>query len=231
MEPTHRGFLAIAFLAISGAHAAGARGMDISEDLLSSGHGRRDSGQPRLTLAFVDTANLPPDMLAAVQAETVALVAAMGVDGRVRTLPPGSDLDPSAVTIIVMDGQAPTRSMEGVMGAVQRQGALPALWIYSANVAAGSRLGWRARDRWSGHDQETFARAMARVAVHEIVHLVCPWRRHDREGLMAAILDRGTLTGSRLPFTRELRRDFVLGVDAMAGNAFSVARGGAQPRH
>jgi hypothetical protein len=231
MEPTHRGLLAIAFLAITGASAAGAHGLDVFADVQWSGQAERDSARPRLTLAFVDCANLPPAMLAAVQAETVALVAAMGVHGEVRTLAPGSDLDPSAVTLIVMDGDASGRRMEGVMGAVQRQGVLPALWIYSANVAAGSRLGWRGRDGWSARDQDEFARAMARVAVHEVVHLVCPWRQHDRQGLMAAILDRRTLTGSRLPFTRELRRDFILGVDAPAGDAFSLARGGAEPRH
>jgi hypothetical protein len=231
MEPTRRGFLAVAFLAVTGAAAPEVPCMDISEDLLSSGAARRGSGRPRLTLTFVDCANLPPAMLAAVQEETVSLVAAMGVDGDVRTLPPGSDLDPASVTLIVMDGESPTRRMEGVMGAVQRQGVLPALWIYSANVAAGSRLGWRARDRWSADDKDAFVRAMARVAVHEVVHLVCPWREHDREGLMAAVMDRRALVGSRLPFTRELRRDFVLGVDALAGDAFSVARGGPAPRH
>jgi hypothetical protein len=231
MEPVHRGFLAIAFLAIAGASAVGAHGMDVSAGVQWPDRAERDSARPRLTLAFVDYARLPPAMLAAVQAETVALVAAMGVQGDVRTLAPGTDLDPSAVTLILMDGEAPARAMEGVMGAVQRQGVLPALWIYSANVAVGSRLGWRARDSWSARDQDAFARAMARVAVHEVVHLVCRWRQHDREGLMAAVLDHRTLTGSRLPFTRELRRDFMLGVDALAGHAFSLARGGAEPRH
>ena len=231
MEPTRRGVLAAVFLAVAGASAPDARCMDISEDLLSYGTARSGSGRPRLTLAFVDCATLPPAMLAAVQKETVGLVASMGVDADVRTLAPGADLDTAAVTLILMDGQSPTRAMDGVMGAVQRQGVLPALWIYSANVAVGSRLGWRARGRWSAEDRDSFARAMARVAVHEVVHLVCPWREHDREGLMAAVMDRRTLIGSREPFTRELRRDFVLGVDRLAGDAFSVARGGPAPRH
>ena len=108
MEPTRRGFLVVAFLAVTGASAAGARGMDVTEDLLSSGAARRGSGRPRLTLAFVDCAKLPAALLQAVQEETVALVAAMGVDAHVRTLPPGSDLDPAAVTLIVMDGESIT---------------------------------------------------------------------------------------------------------------------------
>jgi hypothetical protein len=227
MEPIHRGVLAVAFLAITGA-AADARAVEVSEDTASPG---RRLVRPRLTLAFVDCAGLSPSLLSAVQEETVALVAAMGVDASVRTLAPGSDLDPAALTLIVMDGEPPTRAMEGVMGAVQRQGAIPALWIYSSSVAAASRLAWRVHESWPEDDRDAFARAMARVAVHEIIHLVCPWRGHDRQGLMAATMSRGTLTGTRLPFSRELRRDFMLGVDARVGDAFSLARGGLAPVH
>jgi hypothetical protein len=231
MQTSHPSVLAVAFLAIAGASVPGARGADTSDDRHSSGSAEPASGRPRLTLAFVDCAGLPDGLLSAVQAETAALVAAMGVDADTRTLPPGSDLDPEAVTLIVLDAATSPHLPRGVMGAVQRQGAIPALWIYSANVAAGSRLGWNVRARWTAFDRAAFATAMARVAVHEVVHLVCPWREHDRHGLMAGVLDQGTLTGSRLPFSRELRRDFTLGVDALAGDAFSVARGVPAPRH
>jgi hypothetical protein len=225
MGPTGRGVLAVAFLVLGAASVRPAHGMDAS-DLRSFDRQPAPPGRPRLTLAFVDYAVLPARMLDAFQAETVALVASMGVDVDVRTLRPGSDLDVRAITLIVMDGEAPSPRMRGVMGAVQRQGALPALWIYSASVAAGSRLGWKRRDRWSPGDRETFARAMARVAVHEVVHLVCPWRVHDRQGLMAGVMDTSTLTSSRLPFTSELRRDFGLGVDALSGAAYPLARAG-----
>lgn len=224
MGPTPRGVLAVAFLTVAGASVPAAHGLDAA-DLPSFDPQGHSSGRP-LTLAFVDYAVLPTETLEALQSETVALVAAMGVDVDVRTLRPGSDLDVRAITLIVMDGEAPSRQMRGVMGAVQRQGALPALWIYSANVAAGTRLGWKGRDRWSASDRDAFVRAMARVAVHEVVHLVCPWRDHDREGLMASVMDRSTLTSARLPFTSELRRDFGLGVDALRGAAYPLAQAG-----
>jgi hypothetical protein len=151
----------------------------------------------------------------------------MGVEAEIRTLAPGADLDPDAITLILMNAAAPTHLNPGVMGAVQRQSAIPALWVFSANVASGSRLAWTTRARWSPRERDTFATAMARVAVHEVVHLVCPWRGHEPHGLMADVLDAATLTGTRLPFTRELRRDFTLGVDALAGGVFPVARGGS----
>lgn len=229
MGRTPRGVLAVAFLTVAGGSVPATQGMDAS-DLRSFGPGGLSSGPPRLTLAFVDYAVLPPEAFHALQAETVALVAAMGVDVDVRTLQPGSDLDVRAITLIVMDGEAPSRRMRGVMGAVQRQGALPALWIYSANVAAGARLGWKTRDRWSASDRDAFTRAMARVALHEVVHLLCPWRAHDRQGLMASVMDRTTLTSSRVPFTTELRRDFGLGVDALRGAAYPMAQAGQSRR-
>jgi hypothetical protein len=222
--------LALAVVCLAVAAVPAARGMDLSDQLQQFAFLDRGNDRPRLRLAFVDCAALPADMLAAVQAETTALVGAMGVSAEIRTLPEGSDLDPDAVTLIVVDVPAPRNLTRDVMGAVQRQGVIPALWIYPANVAGGTGLGWRGRSRWSAGDRHAFATAMARVAVHEIVHLVCPWREHDETGLMAGVLGRETLTGPRLPFTRELRRDFTLGVDALAGASFPLARSGAEPR-
>jgi hypothetical protein len=226
MERARRGFLATALLAVAAASVPAAHGMDGSGDAQPFGSGGRADARSRLALSFVDCVELPADLLAAVRAETAAHIAALGVDAQIRTLPPGSDLDPVAVTIILVNAAPRTRLSRGVMGAVQRRGAIPALWIYAENVAAGTRLGWASRSRWTALERNTFATGMARVAVHEVVHLVCPWREHDDHGLMAGVLDRATLTGSKLPFTRELRRDFNRGVDALAGDASAWARGG-----
>ena len=231
MQRSRRGFLAIAALAIAVASVPPARGMDRADDLQASGFGPRASDRPRLTLTFVDFTELPEDISAALQAEVTDLVATLGVAADIQTMPPGSLLDTDAITLIVLPGVAPANLTRGVMGAVQREGASRVLWIYASSVAAGTRLGWGDRRRWSVQQREDFATALARVAVHEVVHLVCPWRDHDDQGLMAGMLTHASLTGSRIPFSRELRREFTLGVDSMAGAAFSVARGGPAPRH
>jgi hypothetical protein len=112
------------------------------------------------------------------------------------------------------------------MGVVRREGSARVLWVYSAGVAAGARLPWEGRSKWLSQQRSSFARAMARVAVHEVVHLVCPGRDHDRDGLMAQTLGAARLTGPSLPVGLALRRDFAAGVEALLGRPFVVARDG-----
>lgn len=222
MQRSHPSVFAIASAVAVIASVPRARATDVSEPYRFA---ERAPDRPRITLTFVDFVELPTGMLAATQSEAAALVARLGVDADIRTVPPGSTLDPEELTLILVRGSAPALT-GGVMGAVQRGASARVLWVYPANVAAGTRLAWSKRLRWSVRERERFAIAMGRVAVHEVVHLVCPWREHDREGLMAGILNHSTLTGSRLPLTRELLRDFTLGVDALGGAAVSVARRG-----
>jgi hypothetical protein len=67
---------------------------------------------------------------------------------------------------------------------------------------------------------------MARVAVHEVVHLVCPGRDHDPDGLMAQTLGAARLTGPSMPVSLALRRDFAAGVEAILGRSSVMARDG-----
>lgn len=214
MHRFHPSVFAAAFVAVAAVSVPRAVAVDVAA-------GRAD--RPRIKLTFVDFVELPARLLAAAQAETVAIVERLGVDVDVRTVPPGEALEPEELTLIVMKG-APAQLTPGVMGAVQRGSSSRVLWVFPANVAAGMRLDWSKRSHWSAREREGFAVAMARVAVHEVVHLVCPWREHDQGGLMAGVLGHSTLTGFRLALTRELSRDFALGVDSMGSGAVSAVR-------
>lgn len=183
--------------------------------------------RPRLPLTFVDYAQLPAETLAAVQDHAAQVVAALGAEAEFATRPPGATLDPETVTLIVMNDRSPRQLRRGVMGAVQRKGSARVLWIYAGSVAAGTGLRWEDRPRWSAAEGAAFATAMARVAVHEVVHLVCPWRGHDAQGLMAGVLDREALTGSNVPVSFDLRRDFSLATLAMSGDPLRMARDGS----
>jgi hypothetical protein len=218
MQRVHSVVLAITFLGSAG----GALGMEISD-------GFAVPDPPRLVLTFVECEPLPNDLLAAVQEKTAALVETMGVRAEIHTRPSGSSFDPDTVTLIVMD--APRRPHKArVMGVAKRKSATRALWIFSSSVAAGARLRWDDRHRWSAPTRDAFATAMARVAVHEIVHIVCPWRRHDEGGLMAEVQGATSLLEARPELSRALRTDFVLGVDALSGSTFEMARAVASPR-
>lgn len=188
------------------------------------GRRERTPSAPRLTLTFVDFARLPPETLAGFQQESAELMARLGVQTELRSAPPGATLDADGVTLIVMDGFSPRRMRAGVMGAVQRQGAARVLWIFPGSVADGAGLAWDQRRAWSSRDHAAFLTAMARVAIHEVVHLTCPWREHDRRGLMAAVLDRASLVGSGIPLSSELRRDVALGVAGLSGDSRQMAR-------
>jgi hypothetical protein len=191
---------------------------------------RAPSSRPRLPLTLVDFAGLPGEVVSSVGDEIALLATTLGVEAELRAVPPGAVVDAGALTVILMNGPAPATLTPGVMGAVQRQGTTPALWIYPASVAAGARLRWEERPRWSDRQRSAFATALARVAVHEIVHVVCPGRVHDADGLMAGRLDAKALTQARPRVPLGLRRDFTAGLDAWGGAALRVAQRAGLPR-
>jgi hypothetical protein len=49
------------------------------------------------------------------------------------------------------------------------------------------------------------SRAVARVAAHEVVHMLAPWHPHTEQGLMAAHWDRAELKGPRLVVDSQTR--------------------------
>ena len=126
-------------------------------------------------------------MLAAVQRETAGLIGTLGVDADIRTQPPGSTLDPDGVTLILLDRTAPSRLASGVMGAVQRERTTRALWVYSATVAAGTRLGWGGASGGPSSSASPSPVPCARGGSRGRAPS-CPWREHDPEGLMAGVL-------------------------------------------
>lgn len=219
--------LAFAFLILASLSAPPSSATPAPDRLQTPAPFGLGAARPRLALGLVDFAGLPAEALASLREETAALTASLGVDADLVALPPGAVLEARAVTLILMNGGAPTPLKPGVMGAAQREGTTRALWIYSAGVAAGARLDWGRRNRWTGRERRVFATALARVAVHEIVHVVCPWRAHDDEGLMAGTLDSAALTGVSIPVSFELGRAFAAGVDALAGGSVALVRTGA----
>jgi hypothetical protein len=206
------------------AHAAPAHARDADE--LRTPSFLRAIERPRLSLACVDFVGLPSAVLDGIRTEATALLADLGVEASITFQPPAASLDPRAVTLILMNGTAPAQLKREVMGVVRREGSARVLWVYSAAVAAGARLSWESRLRWRPRERSGFALAMARVAVHEVVHLVCPGRDHDPDGLMAQTLGAARLTGARIPVSLALRREFAAGVQAIWGRSLVVARDG-----
>jgi hypothetical protein len=138
--------------------------------------------------------------------------------------------DPRDLLVIVMPGDPGPLLKRTVMGAVQRDAPTRALWVFPRTIAAALGLAADAPAAGTPAERAAFARALGRVVAHEVVHLMCPWREHDRSGLMAARMSRATLQGKPFHPAASLRRDFVLGAAAQADRSSRVAQlDGAPP--
>ena len=183
----------------------------------------RPDDPPLVRLSLIDLYGLTPDVGAGASGEAAALLDRLGGRIEVRSKQPSDAHDPRDLLVVVMPGDPGPLLERTVLGSIQRDAPTRALWVFPRTIAAA--LGLVADPAaWTAADRARFATALGRVVAHEVVHLTCPWRDHDRTGLMAARMSRATLRGDALDLEDELRRDFVLGAAAQADRPHLVAR-------
>jgi hypothetical protein len=129
----------------------------------------------------------------------------------------GDGLVPQVPVILLPEDTVPNRPGPPVMGLVRRDDSPSrAVWVFHDAVRRVLRQPRRARgdtapSPWDG----AFARAVARVVAHEVVHAVAPDEPHADTGLMRHALGRELLLAKRAPldprcasvFVTELRRE------------------------
>jgi hypothetical protein len=178
---------------------------------------------PLVRLSLVDLQGLSPDVSGGASAEAAVVLGRLGARVQVRSKRPGDAHDPRDLLVVVMPGHPGPLLERTVLGAIQRDAPTRALWVFPRTIAAALGLAGDAA-AWTAAERARFATALGRVVAHEIVHLTCPWRDHDRSGLMAARMSRATLRGGALDLEAELRRDFVLGASVQAGRSRQASR-------
>jgi hypothetical protein len=178
---------------------------------------------PLVRLSLIDLHGLAADVAAGASGEAAALLDRLGARIEVRSRQPSEAHDPRDLLVVVMPGDPGPLLARTVLGAIQRDAPTRALWVFPRTIAAALGL-VPDMAAWTAADRARFATALGRVVAHEVVHLTCPWRDHDRSGLMAARMSRATLGGEALDLEDELRRDFVLGAAAQADRSPLVAR-------
>jgi hypothetical protein len=153
---------------------------------------------PRLDLVWVDPTGIVGGTYSAVSAESSQALAAIGADVRwTAAAPRGAVVGPESLVVIAVPTYKNTNgSQNHVMGStrVVAEGAL-AVWVFPDQVAWALGLDFALRPSWNKRDEAHFARALARVASHEILHALGA-AEHTRGGLMAARLDRKALTST-----------------------------------
>src|SRR5262249_11413317 len=104
-----------------------------------------------------------------------------------------------SMAVIAIHTYARARALDPhVMGATRRgdNGHL-AVWVFPDQVAWALGLDIDMRGSWGSRSEAMFARALARVASHEVVHALGV-ADHASSGLMTAALDRRALESSWL---------------------------------
>jgi hypothetical protein len=154
---------------------------------------------PRLDLVWVDPTDIASRTFPAVAAESRALLAATGAEVTWTAAPCGAVVGPESLVVIAVPtySRGPNRERH-VMGATRTaaDGAL-AVWVFPDQVAWALGLDLGMRHGWGERAEMDFARALARVASHEILHALGA-TTHSLSGLMAPRLDRNALTAAVL---------------------------------
>jgi hypothetical protein len=155
----------------------------------------------RLDLVWVDPTAMAGGTYDTMASESRAALASLGADVTWRAAAPGDVLGPESLAVIAIPSQVSSSPERHVMGATHavRDGAL-AVWVFPDQVAWALGLDLQMRSSWGKVAERNFARALARVASHEVLHtLGLP---HARGGLMSARLDRQALTRASLRIDR-----------------------------
>jgi hypothetical protein len=162
-------------------------------------------GEPRrLDLVWVDPVGIAAGVYPSLAAESRAVLAALGTEVRWTPAPRGAVVGPESLVVIAIPSHPRSSARERhVMGATRAltDEAL-AVWVFPDQVAWALGLDLDRRASWGKIAEAHFARAVARVASHEVIHaLGAPG--HTRGGLMAASLSRQALTTRALGIDRE----------------------------
>ena len=188
---------------------------------------------PRLDLVWVDPTGIAAGTFDVVAAESRALLAPMGADVTWTAAPRGAVVGPESLVVIAVPTYHTGSNRERhVMGSTRMvaDGAL-AVWVFPDQVAWALGLDMDMRRSWGKRAERDFARALARVASHEVIHALGAVS-HSAGGLMSARLDRNALTARALRVDRDTVAAIRLAFDRGARTANgswtpSVLRNGA----
>jgi hypothetical protein len=188
---------------------------------------------PRLDLVWVDPTGIARGTFDDMATESRSVLAALGADVAWREGSTGLVIGPESMAVIAVHTYAGTRLDPHVMGATRRgQDGHLAVWVFPDQVAWALGLDIAMRASWGSRSETMFARALARVASHEVVHALGV-ASHARTGLMTAVLDRRALEARELAIDRHTvataRRELARSALAASGPWAATLRASVLP--
>ncbi len=180
----------------------------------------------RLHLGWREVGGAPADEVEGASREVAALLAQAGVETAWSLGRDAAGDIQGDIVVIVIDDEP--RGRPAVMGAAFAH-ASQAVWVFRRGVARALGLGRTPSSSWSRTDRAIVARALGRVAAHEVVHALTPGRPHDRGGLMAGALSRSFLMERHVALGSGLRVAIREGAGRLGGFPAQVVRGASEP--
>jgi hypothetical protein len=177
---------------------------------------------PRLGLVWVDPTAMARGAFGAVASESRRALAPIGATVTWSEAAHDTLIGPESLAVIAIPSAVNAAAHERhVMGATRTEsdGAI-AVWVFPDQVAWALGLDLGMRHSWGKITERNFARALARVASHEILHALGALG-HARGGLMAPSLDRQALTA---PMVRVDRATVAIARRALDGGTLSASR-------
>jgi hypothetical protein len=124
-------------------------------------------------------------------AEAQEVLSRVGLRARFRTSEAASSQSGQFILLVLLP--KPQGSLqETTLGAVTTTDRTSA-WLYLEPLARTLGLDPRRPRAWTSVERVRFARALGRVASHEVIHLLLPSLPHSRSGLMGAQVGRNDL--------------------------------------
>jgi len=148
----------------------------------------------RLRLMWVDVLGSAPYAFRLASREASAILAEAGVESEWTVGSAAAVSTDDELKVVLMEGiTRGARLPEHVMGGTRRGAQSRTTWVYLSNVLWALGLQDRSARTFTPGEEVEIARALGRVAAHEIVHALAPDVPHSRNGLMASRIGRAQL--------------------------------------
>jgi hypothetical protein len=183
--------------------------------LLILANARPSSAEPPvepMPCVFVDAISAAPSAFTTLSGEARAILGAAGVPTSWRQ-GRADEANKDRDNLVILLREAPGTHPPHTLGAVVAEGrAARAAWVYAGPVAEALGLDLDSRGTWNVAEQQAFARALGRVAAHELIHLFAPRAPHARAGLMRASLTKYDLARGTARLDTETQRALLDGL-------------------
>jgi len=176
-------------------HPAGASVGVPGEAPGSSAGNAATSPRPALKLVWLDVADSAPFIFPQASRETLTLLKEMDLTATIRRGDVRGVLGEDELALVLVPNRSPLPDNgHHVLGAaIKSERRARGVWLYFPALAEILGQGERPPSTWSQLEQHRLSVALARIAVHEIVHALLPRHPHASSGLMSATLSTAGL--------------------------------------